>query len=132
MRNIESKSCRNEESNFEVRKLPINTKIREGSPIFNNIFLLIAFLNKAILETLLIMCNMTVMPSTEWKSTKKPAIGTKNTEEPNPPTVPRISAIKVRIRKIISRDVSIQILLQRSTKKPPDLNKRLHLNHHDL
>ena len=34
-----------------------------------------------------------VIPNTEWKSKKKLAIGTKNNDEPNTPTVPSISAI---------------------------------------
>ena len=35
---------------------------------------------------------MAVNPKTDWKSKKKLAIGTKNTEEPKPPMVPAISA----------------------------------------
>ena len=54
------------------------------------------FLNIAILVMLLETWNNAVIPKTEWKSKKNAAIGMKNTEEPKPPTVPRISAINAR------------------------------------
>jgi hypothetical protein len=59
-------------------------------------FQLIPFLNKKILEILLDKWNMAVTPNTEWKSKKNAAIGTKNKEEPKPPTVPNISANSAR------------------------------------
>lgn len=63
-----------------------------GIPIRMINFLSNPCLNKAIFAMLLERWNNAVMPSTEWKSKKKLAIGTKNKEDPNPPTVPNTSA----------------------------------------
>ena len=50
------------------------------------------------LLALLARWNSAVMPSTDSKSKKKLAIGTKNTDEPKPPTVPATSASKASAR----------------------------------
>jgi hypothetical protein len=70
-----------------------------GIPRVITIFLLNPFLKIAIFAKLLDKWKSAVIAKTELKSRKKFAIGTKKTEDPNPPKVPRISANKVRIIK---------------------------------
>ena len=67
--------------------------------MFKSSFLSKPFLNNAILLILLDKWNIAVNPKTDWKSKKKLAIGTKNTEEPKPPIVPAISAIIANNKK---------------------------------
>jgi len=61
------------------------------------------FLNRIILARLLNTCNTAVNPKTILRLKKKPASGTKNTDEPKPPTVPMISHRRAMIAK--SQDI---------------------------
>ena len=97
---------------YLLKKAPITAKMTDGIPIFRISLLLIPFLNTATLERLLKIWNMAVIAKTEWKSKNKPAKGTKKSEEPNPPTVPRISESKAKkINKIINSTL-VMILTQ--------------------
>ena len=86
---------------YLLKKAPITANITEGIPMFRMSLLLIPFLKTANFEILLKIWNNAVIPKTEWKSKNRPAKGTKKSEEPKPPTVPRISESKAKkINKI--------------------------------
>lgn len=75
-----------------LKYAPTETKMIAGIPKYRARFLSNPFLKKAILVTLLERWYKAVMPKTDWKSKKKLAMGTKNTDDPKPPTVPKTSA----------------------------------------
>jgi hypothetical protein len=84
---------------YLLKNAPIITKNTAGMTKEMISFLSTPFLKIAILDILLETWNKAVTPSTEWKSRKKPAIGTKKSDEPKPPTVPSISASRAKAMK---------------------------------
>ena len=80
---------------------PIITNITDGTPIFRSSFLSNPFLKRNTLLILLDKWKTAVSPSTAWNAKKKEPMGTKKTEDPNPPMVPITSANKARSKKTI-------------------------------
>lgn len=77
----------------------------EGTPSLTSRWRSMPARNRPSLLRLLARWNSAVMPSTDSKSKKKLATGTKNTDEPNPPTVPATSASRARDRNSSARSI---------------------------